>query len=59
MPSFEAVGLMVTVPRELRRKIKIAACERDMTLNSFAAAALEFVASNPDVLSVLELEQDG
>ncbi len=54
--AIDVVGLLVTVPRALRRRLKVAAYDRDMTLNAFAVAALEFVASNPDVLCVMENE---
>ena len=56
--TLDVVGLLVTVPRDLRRQLKIAAARKDMTMNAFAVAALELVATNPDVLTFLEGEEE-
>ncbi len=53
----DVVGMLVTVPRELRRRLKVAAYGHDLTMNGFAVAALELVASNPDLLTVLGVEE--
>lgn len=50
----DPVGLFVSVPRDLRRRLKVAAYERDVTMHAFVVAALELIAASPELLSALE-----
>ena len=56
MPDVEAVTLMVSVPRELRKRVKLAAWDRDLTMYAFVDAALELAVANPDAITAVENE---
>lgn len=56
MDDTATVTMLVTVPRDVRRRVKMTAAAKEITMNAFAVFALDFVARNPSVLSVPETQ---